>query len=100
VFYEDLEVAFNSGEVELPDDPKTQEQLLTLVVRGEKIDHMPGDHDDYANAVAGCVWLMRNAARLAAQEPNFRPPPDLSYAACGVTKPGSIGDSWSPPYNW
>jgi hypothetical protein len=69
LFYEDLEVALNSGEVELLDDPKTQEQLLCLVVRGEKVDHLPGDHDDHANAVAGCVWLMRNAARLALNEP-------------------------------
>jgi hypothetical protein len=65
-FYEDLEVGFNSGEVEMLDDLKTQEQLLTLVVRGEKVDHLPGDHDDYANALAGCVWLMRRATRVAA----------------------------------
>jgi hypothetical protein len=27
--------------------------LLTLVIRGARIDHQPGDHDDWANAVAG-----------------------------------------------
>lgn len=68
VFYAELEVALNAGEVELLDDMKVQEQLLCLVVRGEKVDHQPGDHDDFANAVAGVVWLMRRAARVAAQE--------------------------------
>jgi hypothetical protein len=29
-FYDDLEVALNSGEVESPDDAKMQEQFLTL----------------------------------------------------------------------
>jgi hypothetical protein len=32
--------------------------LLTLVWRGTKIDHEPGGHDDWANAVAGVVWLV------------------------------------------
>jgi hypothetical protein len=50
-FYEELEVALNAGNVELLDDPKLQEQLLTLVRKGEKVDHLPGDHDDLANAV-------------------------------------------------
>ena len=62
-FYEEFEVALNAGEVELFDDVKVQEQLLTLVLRGAKVDHQPGDHDDHANAVAGCVWLMRTAVR-------------------------------------
>jgi hypothetical protein len=33
------------------------EQLLGLVARGTKIDHLPGDHDDLANAAAGAVSL-------------------------------------------
>jgi len=73
-FYEELEVALNAGGVELPDDPKLQEQLLTLVVRGEKVTHLPGDHDDFANAVAGVVWLMQREARLSLGEPNIHPP--------------------------
>jgi hypothetical protein len=55
--YEALEPAINAGEVELPDVPKLLEQLLTLVVRGARVDHMPGDHDDFANAVAGAAVL-------------------------------------------
>jgi hypothetical protein len=57
--YEALEPVINAGLVELPDDPKLLEQILTLVHRGGKIDHEPGAHDDYANAVAGLVHLIR-----------------------------------------
>jgi hypothetical protein len=54
--YEHLEPALNAREVDLPDIPKLQEQLLTLVLKGARIDHQSGDHDDWANAVAGAVW--------------------------------------------
>ena len=53
--YDAFEPKLNAGEVELLDDGKLQEQLLTLVIRGSKIDHQAGDHDDYANAAAGVV---------------------------------------------
>jgi len=57
--YEAFEPKLNAGEVELPDaPPKLQEQLLTLVIRGSRIDHQPGDHDDLANAVAGAVYFV------------------------------------------
>lgn len=55
--YDELEPKLNAGEVDLPDIPKLEQQLLTLVLRGAKIDHATGEHDDYANAVAGAVWL-------------------------------------------
>jgi hypothetical protein len=55
--YEELEPRLNAGEVELPDIRELQEQLLTLVWRGTKIDHMPADHDDFANAVAGVIYV-------------------------------------------
>jgi hypothetical protein len=58
--YGALEPAINAGEVELLDVPKLQEQLLTLVVRGAKIDHEPNGHDDWANAAAGVVWRIRS----------------------------------------
>lgn len=53
--YEAFDVKLNAGEVELLDIGLMQEQLLTLVWRGTKIDHQPGDHDDWANAAAGAV---------------------------------------------
>jgi hypothetical protein len=73
--YEQLEPLLNAGEVELLDVPKLQEQLLGLVWRGSKIDHMPGEHDDFANAAAGAVWL---AAKQDAVPTNLRAPTGLS----------------------
>jgi|tagenome__1003787_1003787.scaffolds.fasta_scaffold20989750_11 hypothetical protein len=61
--YEELEPKLNSGELELPDIPKLQEQLLGMVVRGTRIDHLPGEHDDFANAVAGAVWCASSRSR-------------------------------------
>jgi hypothetical protein len=60
--YDALEPRLNAGEVELLDDGKLQEQLLTLVMRGGKIDHQAGDHDDFANAAAGALALACNKA--------------------------------------
>lgn len=54
--YEELEPKLNAGEVELPDIPKLQEQAIGLVVRGARIDHLPGEHDDFVNAAAGAIW--------------------------------------------
>ena len=59
--YEVLEPLLNASEIELLDELKLQEQLLTLVLRGTKIDHEPGGHDDYANVLAGLVFVIRQA---------------------------------------
>jgi len=56
--YEDFEVVLNAGAVELLDIAKMRQQMLTLVIRGAKVDHMPGAHDDFANAMAGAVVLL------------------------------------------
>ncbi len=64
--YEAMEPAVNAGEVELLDEPKLQEQLICLVVRGARVDHQPGQHDDFANAVAGVIWLVRDRRELDA----------------------------------
>lgn len=55
--YDDFEPKLNAGEIELLDNAKMIEQLLTLVLRTGKIDHLPGDHDDFANAAAGAVVM-------------------------------------------
>ena len=55
--YDAFEPLLNAGEVEFLDHPKLGEQLLTLVVKGGKITHLPGDHDDYANSACGCLVL-------------------------------------------
>ncbi len=56
--YEALEPLINAQAVELLDEPKMLEQLLGLVVRGSKIDHMPGEHDDLCNAAAGVLVIL------------------------------------------
>lgn len=56
--YEALEPKINAGEVELLDQPKLIEQLLTLVVRGSKVTHQTGDHDDWATSAAGALYLV------------------------------------------
>lgn len=53
--YEDFEVSLNAGQVELLDIAKMRQQLVTLVIRGAKVDHLPGAHDDWANAAAGVI---------------------------------------------
>ncbi|MCX6539600.1 MAG: hypothetical protein NT151_11815 [Acidobacteria bacterium] len=73
--YEALEPRLNSHQVILVDEPTLEQQLLGLVWRGGKIDHMNGEHDDYAAAVAALValtgaengWIsyMKNEARKA-----------------------------------
>ncbi|MGY4193380.1 hypothetical protein [Bradyrhizobium sp. USDA 4520] len=63
--YEACEPAFNAGEIELLDNPKLQEQLLTLVVRGARIDHEPNGHDDFANAVCGAICAVRDSKAAA-----------------------------------
>jgi hypothetical protein len=55
-YYEALEPLLTANELELLDAPKLQEQMLTLVWRGAKIDHLAGDHDDWADSCArACV---------------------------------------------
>ena len=62
--YEAFEPKLNAREVQLPDVPKMQEQLLTLVMSaGGKVDHQKGGHDDWANAVAGAVWCATSGRR-------------------------------------
>lgn len=53
--YEAFEPVLNGGRVRLLDAPLVEQQLLGLVWRGGRIDHPQGEHDDWANAVAGAV---------------------------------------------
>jgi hypothetical protein len=63
--YDALEPKLNAGEIELLEITELQEQLLTLIVRNGRIDHQPGDHDDYANAAAGALWLVSGQCNSA-----------------------------------
>ena len=62
--YEALEPVLNAREVLLPDVPTLEQQLLSLVWRGNKIDHASGEHDDWANAVAGVVTRLAGPERV------------------------------------
>jgi hypothetical protein len=70
--FEALEPMLNAGEVELLDIGILQEQLLTLVWRGQRIDHQPGDHNDYANAAAGCLVGLGGQAAPFILSPEIR----------------------------
>jgi hypothetical protein len=66
--YAAFEPLLNSGQVELLDHPVLMQQLIGLVRssgmgRNVKIDHPPGEHDDYANAAAGAVHLVKGGTR-------------------------------------
>ena len=65
-FYEALEPKINAGEIELLDIPKPTEQLLGLVMRGNKIDHMPGEHDDWINSAAIALQMAAKINSIAA----------------------------------
>jgi hypothetical protein len=58
--YDAFEPMLNAAEVELLDVPDLQEQFVALVVRGGKIDHEPGGHDDWSNAAAGALVLAKS----------------------------------------
>lgn len=80
--YEALEPWFNGGQVLLPNVPELEQQLLGLIWRGGKIDHSVGEHDDFANAAAGCVSLLLDdaGAALAPAGASVEPHPDSYHA--------------------
>ena len=80
--YHELEPLINAQEVELLDHNDLEFQLLTLVSKGSKIDHAPGDHDDFANAVAGATWLCKEADAYVG---------DIGEAIGGLTKASAWG---------
>lgn len=56
--YESFEPRLNGSSVVLLDHAEMESQLLSLVWRGNRIDHPGGEHDDFANAAAGAVDLV------------------------------------------
>jgi hypothetical protein len=71
--YEQLEPKINAGEVELLDEPTLIDQLLGLVMRGTKIDHVSGEHDDRINAAAGALLLAVRSVPLDLTQQAFIP---------------------------
>ena len=58
----------NAGDVLLLDIPTMESELLGLIWRGNKIDHPAGEHDDYANAVAGATYSVLNRMQATAAD--------------------------------
>jgi len=71
--YEQLEPKVNATEVELLDEPVMLDQLLGLVMRGSKIDHQSGEHDDRINAAAGALLLVRQYGAIDIASQGFCP---------------------------
>lgn len=66
--YLEIEPAFATGQVELPDLPVLHTELRQLERRTmsggrDRVDHPPGGHDDYANVAAGAFFLCREQVR-------------------------------------
>jgi hypothetical protein len=55
--YEALEPRLNGSQIVLLDHPEMESQLLSLIWRGNRIDHPNGEPDDYPNAATGAVEL-------------------------------------------
>jgi hypothetical protein len=61
-----MEPLLNGRRVVLLDIPTVEQELLGLIWRGAKITHPNGEHDDWANAVAGMVNLVAGKAHPSA----------------------------------
>jgi hypothetical protein len=55
--YEALEPRINAGEIALLDVATLTEQLVSLVMRGGKVTHVSGEHDDWSCAASGALVL-------------------------------------------
>ena len=86
--YEAIEPKINAGEVELLDDPKLIDQWVSLIWRGNKIDHQVGGgaHDDYCTAAAGALLAAFGSARM---------PMKISPVAMS-----RFGSTLSPQHEW
>lgn len=75
--YEALEPRLNGSQVVLLDHSEMESQLLSLVWRGNRIDHPGGEHDDYGNAAAGVAEsVLGKSKRLSAYIPDYWQNPD------------------------
>ena len=73
--YESFEPHLNAHKVVLLDVAEAEQQLLGLVWRGGRIDHLIGEHDDWANALVGGVEILLNPryAPLELLDPTIAP---------------------------
>ncbi len=57
--YESFGPRLNSGQVVLLDNDKLQNQFLSLVWKGSRIDHVANEHDDFSTAAARLTSLLQ-----------------------------------------
>lgn len=89
--YEAVEPAINAGEVELLDIPKLIDQWVSLIWRGNKIDHQGGQHDDYCTAAAGALLGAVNGRRMIRFSPE-------AIERFSKPAPWLNRDPWSAPF--
>ncbi len=87
--YQAFEPLLNASALELLDQPKLQQQLTGLEWRGNKIDPRRGEHDDWANAVAGAVWTL---SKSRAGGPRIR---SFPYLDPDETDPERKAKAWA-----
>ncbi len=90
--YESLEPHLNGSRVVLPNVPDVEQQLLGLVWRGGKIDHPAGEHDDYANALAGVVHLLIGSPTITPAGGGRDP--DEESTAAGIPMKNRWANAW------
>jgi hypothetical protein len=100
--YEALEPIINAGEIQLLDVPKLYEQILGLVVKGIKIDHQSGEHDDFSNSLAGVANMLtarrRKVGTLRPKRPTVRKKPRRALRDTGA-RPYRPGPMPAIPWN-
>jgi hypothetical protein len=69
--YAHTEPMINAGTVELLDHPQLISQFVSLVRRGDRIDHQPSEHDDFSNAAAGALILAAQVYRHSVRMVNI-----------------------------
>ena len=72
--------------------PVLEQQLLGLTWRGRKIDHSPGEHDDWANAAVGALLL----ARSAKAPPSLQIPQEEWDELCAIARDYMGSAVWCP----
>jgi hypothetical protein len=81
--YESIEPHFNAGKILLLDVQELESQFLGLVWRGNKIDHVNGEHDDWSNAGAGAIHKVMSGVGV-----------DLSLMYAGGDRTARLDRDW------
>ena len=112
--YQSIEPNLNAGKVVLLDVPELENQFLGLVWRGNRIDHLPSEHDDWSNACAGAINKLMSgteidmslahlgAHRTTAEYSDYAHPMDkvLDDARRDTGYEGHFARNWGRRFDW